>query len=350
MTLSQHEQYPGWPEAAWLPAHDILAQREPAWTALRPKEVCSLARCPDSERLLVWRDALRQTFTELVPETAYADQFGGMIETVDRGGLRISRITADSQRVHRGAREIEQSKSDVFYLNVHLGGSGRVLHRFGATSLTVGDCILVDPGQPFVLEFGSAFRQLCVQIPEWCLREHLQMPLECAVGQRIGMAGSRGRVLLAALEMLLLETQDSASEKSSVALFMQVLSHNLGAISGSPNAGQGPAARAFATRLRSYVGQHFRNEDLGPADAASALNCSLRNIHKTCQGMGTTFGRLLLDARLSAAAQALACTGSPRARISDIAFGAGFSDISHFCKVFRLRFGVSPTEFRRQRC
>jgi AraC-like DNA-binding protein len=80
------------------------------------------------------------------------------------------------------------------------------------------------------------------------------------------------------------------------------------------------------------------------------MNCSLRNIHKTCQGMGTTFGRLLLDARLSAVAQALACTGVPRARISDIAFGAGFSDISHFCKVFRLRFGVSPTEFRRQRC
>ncbi|MFC3052000.1 helix-turn-helix domain-containing protein [Kordiimonas pumila] len=351
MTSSQTSRYPGWSAAAWLPMHKMLVQDERSWSVIRPHQVHNISAFHPEERLRAWQDALRLTFTDLIPETTYKNDFGGMIETVDCAGLKISRITAEAQKVHRSFREIEKSKSNTVYLNVHLGGTARVLHSNGTTNLRLGDCILVDPRQPYVLEFESPFRQLCIQLPEWSLREQLDAPLETALGQSFSMTSRTGKVLLAALELMLLEADSGTVLESSAELFMQVMNHSLNeAIRGPLNGdSQTTAKTGLATRLRQYIGQNFRDENITPNEAAAALNCSLRNIHKTCQTMGTTFGKLILDARLSAAAQALAYTKYPQARISDVAFDSGFSDISHFCKVFRVRFGVSPTEFRKQR-
>lgn len=350
MTSSLSQRYPGWSADAWLPMHKTLVEDERDLSIIHPHEVYSVAQFAPKDRLNAWQDALCHTFTELVPESRY-DKFGGMIETVNCAGLRISRITADAQRVHRSMREIERSKSSSVYLNIHMKGNGRVLHSHGTTNLSVGDCILVDPRQPYVLEFKSSFQQLCIQLPEWCLRENLDAPLEAVMGQRFSTATRTGKVLLAALELALLEADGGNAAESSAELFMQVMSHSLNdTLKNSPATSQENAARSgIATRLRQYIGQNFRDESVTPTDAAAALGCSLRNVHKTCQGMGTTYGKLLLEARLSAAALALANTKFPQSRIIEIAFDAGFKDISHFCKAFRLRYGVSPTEFRKQR-
>ncbi|MFC7051023.1 hypothetical protein [Emcibacter nanhaiensis] len=64
---------------------------------------------------------------------------------------------------------------------------------------------------------------------------------------------------------------------------------------------QSAATNDLANRLHLYIGQNFRVDNITPSFAANALGCSLWNIHKICQNMGTTFGKLLLEARLSAA-------------------------------------------------
>jgi AraC-like DNA-binding protein len=274
-----------------------------------------------------------------------------MIETVECADLLISRITAKAQKVHRGIAEIEKSSTTKIYLNIHLNGAGKVLHSSGTTNLSIGDCILVDSRQPYVLEFGSSFRQLCLQLPEWGLREQLDAPLETVLGQPFSLHTPKGKVLLSALELILLEANTENSDAEAANLFMQVINLNLNETARDLYGAdwQHSANTGLAIRLRQYIGNNFRDESTSPVDAAATLGCSLRNVHKTCQGMATTFGKLVLDARLSAAAQALASTAPSRARITDIAFDSGFSDISHFCKVFRARFGVAPTEFRKQR-
>lgn len=351
MTPSQPSRYPGWSAAAWLPMHKMLVQDERCWSVVRPHQVHTIKASDNDESLRAWQEVLKHTFTELVPEAVHTRSFGAVIETVECAGLKISRITAEAQKVHRGFREIERSEVGSVYLNVHLGGAASVLHSNGIANLATGDCILVDPRQPYVLEFRSPFRQLCIQLPEWSLREHLDVPLEAALGQTFGVSTRAGKVLLAALEMMLLDADSGSPVESSTDLFMQIMNHSLNdTLRSAPGTGSPATTRSgLATRLRHYVGQNFRDECVSPQKAAADLCCSLRSVHKACQNMGTTFGKLLLEARLSAAAQVLACNRTPQARISDVAFDSGFSDISHFCKVFRVRFGLSPTEFRRQR-
>jgi AraC-like DNA-binding protein len=35
-----------------------------------------------------------------------------------------------------------------------------------------------------------------------------------------------------------------------------------------------------------------------------------------------------------------------RRHLSEIAFAGGFSTLTHFCRTFRARFGMSPGEYR----
>ena len=59
---------------------------------------------------------------------------------------------------------------------------------------------------------------------------------------------------------------------------------------------------------------------------------------------GTSFGRLLRDARLAHAYEALSRPGTAGKRVGDIAYAAGFSDHSLFSRAFKQRFGLTPRQ------
>ncbi len=61
--------------------------------------------------------------------------------------------------------------------------------------------------------------------------------------------------------------------------------------------------------------------------------------------VGKTFQAYLTDLRLSEACRQLLAS---KRTISEIAFGAGFGNLSNFNRAFRLARGMSPGEFRRQ--
>lgn len=67
----------------------------------------------------------------------------------------------------------------------------------------------------------------------------------------------------------------------------------------------------------------------------------LRRLFK--QNFGATPRQRLCGLRLEAAARLLA---DPGMRVKEIQVRVGIADASHFCRDFRDRFGVSPTEYR----
>jgi AraC-like DNA-binding protein len=61
---------------------------------------------------------------------------------------------------------------------------------------------------------------------------------------------------------------------------------------------------------------------------------------------GTTPGRYILARRLQRARVRLTDPTQKRRAISDIAYAAGFSDLSYFSRSFRAAYGHSPREAR----
>jgi AraC-like DNA-binding protein len=113
----------------------------------------------------------------------------------------------------------------------------------------------------------------------------------------------------------------------------------------------GPVHRAREESDKCGTAISFVNENL-------AEKISLHGMAELCglgpfqfsrafkQERGTTFREFLIQRRIN---RALQLFDNPNASVTDVAFAAGFNDLSYFARVFRRFTGVTPSFYRRQR-
>lgn len=101
------------------------------------------------------------------------------------------------------------------------------------------------------------------------------------------------------------------------------------------------AALALNLIARRYRDPHFSLETL-----AAALGLSPRAVQRALAECGATFRDALGERRLERAAALLRAQAWERAKIVEIAYASGFSDLSHFNRAFRARFGMPPAAWR----
>lgn len=105
----------------------------------------------------------------------------------------------------------------------------------------------------------------------------------------------------------------------------------------------GDIRKTLSERLLVYLNEHFR-ESLRIESVAKRLGLSPSSLmHKVKEETGSTFSRLLNEARIREAKRLLAFTSLP---IGEIASRCGFKDQSYFTKVFYGVVNIKPREFR----
>jgi AraC-like DNA-binding protein len=108
-------------------------------------------------------------------------------------------------------------------------------------------------------------------------------------------------------------------------------------------------ARHRAARLATIehdIARHIGCEELTADWVARRHGVSASHVRRLFAGVGTTFSRFVLDARLKQAERILR---DPRERdrtVSAIAFDLGFGDLSYFNRTFRRKFRVVPSAMR----
>ncbi len=107
------------------------------------------------------------------------------------------------------------------------------------------------------------------------------------------------------------------------------------------------SSRAIALlRLKLAIKTDLCDPDLKPATAAAAAGMSVRYANELLSQEGTSLERYILSRRLECCRRALEDPAQAHRMIGDIAFGWGFSDLSHFGRRFRAEFGLSPRDYR----
>ena len=95
----------------------------------------------------------------------------------------------------------------------------------------------------------------------------------------------------------------------------------------------------------SYIERHLDDPSLSPAKIAQTHGYSIRSLHSLFCSHGATVAGHIRLRRLEQCRRDLA-SGVADPRVSDIAFKWGFSDLSHFSKLFKSSFGVTPKAYR----
>jgi AraC-like DNA-binding protein len=113
---------------------------------------------------------------------------------------------------------------------------------------------------------------------------------------------------------------------------------------GESNASAVVAARHSAAL--DHIAAHFQDPGLSLEVAARCQGISPRYLQHLMTSSGTSFTERVNELRLQRAFALLIERDGNARRISDIALEVGFSDISHFNRLFRSRFGVCPRGVR----
>jgi AraC family transcriptional regulator, positive regulator of tynA and feaB len=108
------------------------------------------------------------------------------------------------------------------------------------------------------------------------------------------------------------------------------------------------SARALVlVNVRAAIEARLTDPTLDTATVAAAAGVSVRYANAVLADVGTSIRQLIRTRRLERCRRALRDPFQATRTIGEIAYGWGFSDMTHFSRSFRAAFGLLPSEYRR---
>jgi AraC-like DNA-binding protein len=119
-------------------------------------------------------------------------------------------------------------------------------------------------------------------------------------------------------------------------------------LGGRRDASEVAKERGFAAArleaIKADILARLGDGNLTLSDLTRRHRASTRSIQMLFERDGTTFSEFLLEQRLMRAARLLRDPLHRLSKISELAYLAGFNDVSYFHRTFRRRFGMTPSD------
>jgi len=261
------------------------------------------------------------------------------------GGLEFAEIHSASRQSLQ-VPEPDRAAPDSYYLPLQLSGSfhagqdGRECHG-GARSI-----LLLDSHAPHWRELGADSRLLNVRLPKSMLERYLADTRSVCMSP-VSAASGQGAVVWGFINSLWERRAELGGAPALPDLAARMVATLFGTLRDeqADTSHRGDSQRR---RVLECIGDSLTNPELGVQSVAAACGISPRYVHMLMRGTGRTFSQYLLEHRLERCHAVLQGIEGKRRSITEIAFGWGFNDVSHFSRSFRNRYGMPPREFRRQ--
>ncbi len=301
---------------------------------------------PEGERLTRWREEFGRRIigVEIEPRESQA-LFHAEATLQALPGVRIASCTGSAASLNR-TFALAADGDDSIGLIVNLGSKVVMSQRGRDVTLEAGEALLLMHDEPAVLTHEDVrFHGLVV--PRTAVAARMS-DLESAIMRPIRRSVDALQLLVSYLEFIRNQDALAAPEvRRSVASHI----HDLAALAfGANRDGKAQALSAvtaawLATAL-ACISESFAIHGLTVEAVARQLSVSRRYLQRLLEDSGVSFTARVNELRLQKAFTLLTNEQHGKRRISEIAMEAGFSDISHFNRLFRARFGDTPRGVR----
>ncbi|GAA1713314.1 helix-turn-helix domain-containing protein [Nonomuraea sp. AD125B] len=299
-----------------------------------------------AERIGYWEDYNRKALVGLSC-TSYSEQ--GLLArqtNIELGGLRLADITGNAHAIERSPQTVRSAPKDSVFATLLLKGEAVFLHENGCLSATAGELVVYDTRRPYLFGFSSSMRQILVDVPRelfarTCVGGGLPGPMLFGRGTaREGALVAALGSLLGGLTALRGDHDPAGAERTVLDLLRQLAEERTG---GRPRP---DSYRSQLIVAEDYIERHLHDPCLGAAQVAGVMGISVRHLARIFEPTGRTPARHITERRLARAHQELTGPGARETTIADVAHRWGFSSQAHFARLFRSRFGLTPSEAR----
>ena len=253
-------------------------------------------------------------------------------------------ISADTHLLERSAEAVRRAPLGRWVVTVPLSGSSIVRQGGNRARIDADTFSVLDGDQPFRIDIEQPMQALALVVPHAELdRRNVGARLLPAVA--LPTAVGVGAVMRAALVALASQAGPLERGQDAAVVGHVVSLVALAASLPDPSRGRRSADR-FLRAATDDVEQHLHRPELCAAETAQRLGISVSYLTKLFARRGTSYGRWVSNRRMEHAWARLAPAERDPRTVSTIATECGFADSAHFARVFRARFGITPSQRR----
>lgn len=302
---------------------------------------------PPAGKFETWRDLWMRRLVEVDVSTPSPDAFEGDVEFWGAGPLQVAGVMVKKTIYDRTPTLARNGNNDFSF--TLCGHDVRITsERTGVSHVRQGGGFFLSHHRPFSVEPGDDCYTCLLRLDRSQLLALMPpgFELETATfdpgNAIVDLIRTYVPLITSKTAPLPLDTRDVMGGHviDLVALLLRPSRDALHMISG-----RGLKAARTEAVLR-LIDRHFAEPGLTIEAIGRELGVSARQIHRLLEETAKTFYEHVLERRLVRARELLADPTFGGVKVADIAARAGFTDMTYFSRVFRIRFGDTPTGAR----
>jgi len=304
---------------------------------------------PAPHRVEFWAKSSYDVYHPLGIQTDETERFSARMWGDWLASVGVFRIAAEPNTMSRTCADIAAGDPECLHLSILLRGKldGAQQHR--AVVLKPGDMTSYDTSQPAVFRATEAFDLLVLKFPKETLGKdaaRISRLTAMRIAGESGLPRLAARFFCGAAAGLADGSigRDDADLAEHVIDLVRRLYVDLGA-SLQPAR---PRSRAeLLLHAQAYIEANLRDPGLNPEHVARACFISTRYLHRVFEAEGLSVCGSIRMARLERCRRDLLNPAFADQSISLIAGRWGLLSAPHFSRLFRMTYGCSAREFRR---
>jgi AraC-like DNA-binding protein len=302
----------------------------------------STAAVAIGDRLAYWEDYNADALVGLTCTTYQPDGLLARQRNLSLDAFRLADIAGNPHAIERAPGMVRSRPKDATFVSMMIEGDAFFYHSGGCLLLRPGDTVVYDTDQPYLFGFGTTMRQLLLDVPRPVFAQRCERPVShgpvLVPGDDPGVPGTSARALRRVLLELVADPSaapDAAGEQ--VLDLVQTMRTGRGSSSST----------AHLLAAKAFIAAHLGDPGLSVDVVARAVGVTSRHLNRAFAAEPTTtVTQYILARRLERARADLTSPQLAHFRVADIAFRWGFSSQAHFSRLFRARFGCSPSQAR----
>jgi len=300
------------------------------------------------DRFDYWHDVACKTFGEHHAAPERRHDFHAAIEVGALIDIGVVVFENSPMNIARTARHVARDRTDDLFLCRQMAGHFAVEQESRDVVLHAGDMVLLDPLLPYQGVFGGSSQMLVVIVPRPMLEARVGKTRDMVARLLRPFAGESG--LASSMLAMLPAHVGGMSAAAQATIRDQTLDLIALTLAGAMDARQpvlSSAGRASLLRVRAAIEGRLTNPALDAAAVAAAAGISVRYANALLAQEDMSITRLIQARRLTRCRKALEDPSQAHRTVSEIAYGWGFCDMTHFGRKFKKAFGAPPSAYRR---
>lgn len=300
-----------------------------------------------AKQLLAWQEIMSEVYYSLEIRRTAGEGLRGLIREYDVGPVSITTFDSDEQRVLRTRDRIAVDPDDSFVFvmprrkHLYYSQNGR------SGVVAPGGYVLVSTSEFYELSCPDGFVNWTVKMPGPQLRARIPNVEDyCACR----FPNNRAMAHIARSFVRSVAVSFGSSDVPNPTALGNSLVDLMALVVRSEEHDDGLSQRRSRLQLRrrilEYIRDHLQDADLSPHSIATKLGISTSYLYRLFEDKGNTVGQLIIAQRLQWAYELLASDGERRFTVAEVAYAAGFRNVSHFSRVFTERYHMSPSAVR----